>query len=283
MIKYLIKARGFTLPVGEKTLLMGVMNLTPDSFSHDGLLTAKNDPKANCRFALRLIKEGADILDIGGESTRPGSRRISTVQELQRILPTLRLLSAQVKVPISIDTYKPQVAHACLDAGASIINNIMGTKVNRPLLKLVRDYGAAIVLMHMRATPRTMQRHAKYKNLMAEIIRELRVCIENCLEIGIKKDRIIIDPGIGFAKTAEQNLEIINHLNKLQSLKLPILIGTSRKSFIGRTLGKDADDRLWGTSATVTAAIMRGAHIVRVHDVKAMNDVAAMADAIIKI
>ena len=253
--------------------------MTSDSFSRDGRLQISRKPSAHARFARQLIKDGADIIDLGGESTRPGAVPVSAEEELKRILPALRLLAPQ-SVPISVDTYKPEVAQAALDAGASLINNIMGTKTNRRLLTMVRNYGAAVVLMHMRGTPQTMQSKTRYRNVVKDIVEKLRICVDFCLEIGIKKDRIIIDPGIGFAKTAEQNLLILNRLEEFKVLKIPILIGTSRKSFIGKILGNGTHDRAWGTAATVSTAICRGADIVRVHDVAAMKQVAAMTDAI---
>ncbi len=279
---YSLKAKDFVLNYQERTLIMGVMNLTPDSFSQDGRLKSARTPAAHVRFAHQLIKQGADILDIGAESTRPGAQPISVDEEITRIIPTLKLLSKNCPIPISVDTYKPDVAKAALDAGASIINSIRGTTISKSFLKTVREYNAAIVLMHMRGTPQTMQKKTKYKNIVYEIIQELNRSMEFCLEIGIKKDRIIIDPGIGFAKTIDGNLEILNRLDELSSLHVPILIGTSRKSFIGALLNSPVNERVWGTAATVAVGIARGANIVRVHDVLAMKQVAAMTDAIVR-
>ncbi|MEI7998487.1 MAG: dihydropteroate synthase [Candidatus Omnitrophota bacterium] len=260
---------------------MGVVNLTPDSFSKDGCLIHTNDPSSNIRFAKKLIAQGADIIDLGAESSRPGASIVSVSQELDRLMPTLVKLAKTVKVPISVDTYKPQVAQKALDAGASIINNIKGSQISRPLLKLVRDYQAGIVLMHMRGNSCNMQKKASYKNLMQEILKELKISLEKCLEMGIKKDRIIIDPGLGFAKTSEQNLEILRTLYKMHELGCPILIGPSRKSFIGQVVSKDIEGRLMGTAAAVSLGIATGANIVRVHDVAAIKDVVLMSDAII--
>ncbi len=258
---------------------MGVMNLTPDSFSRDGL--SGKSPSFHLRRARELVVQGADILDVGGESTRPGAAKVLAAEELKRILPTVRLLVRSLKVPISVDTYKADVAEACLGEGALIINNIMGTRPDRQLLKSVASHEASIVLMHMRGDPRSMQAKTRYKDVVKEVVGELRDCLGICLEMGIKKDRIIIDPGIGFAKTAEQNLEILHRLNEFKVLRRPILVGTSRKSFIGKVLGKEASGRAWGTAATVAVAITKGARIVRVHDVAAMKEVATMTDAII--
>ena len=270
------------LKYGQRTLLMGVVNLTPDSFSKDGLLRVSRDSAAHARFAAKLIQRGADIIDIGGESSRPGAVPVSAQEEIKRIIPTVRLLACKYSIPVSVDTYKPLVARAALDAGASIINNIMGTKPDRGLLAMVRDYGASIVLMHMRGTPRTMHTKTRYKDIVADIIKELRISIGICLEMGIKKDRIIIDPGIGFAKTTRHNLEILDRLDEFKILRFPILVGTSRKSFIGQILGNDADSRVWGTAATVAVAIARGADIVRVHDAGIMKQVSVMTDAIVR-
>jgi len=255
---------------------MGIVNVTPDSFSGDGRRTQT----AAVRLAKKLIKEGADIIDVGGESSRPGASAISVKEELKRVIPVVKTL-AKNTIPISIDTYKPEVATAALAAGASIVNNIRGTTLNKSLLKIVKKYNAGIILMHMRGTPKTMQKKISYHNLLSDIIGPLRKSIEICLEIGIKSDRIIIDPGIGFGKTAEQNLEIINRLPEFQTLNTPILIGTSRKSFIGKILKQDVHRRLMGTAATVTTGILKGAHIMRVHDVKAIAQTVKVTDAII--
>ncbi len=259
---------------------MGIMNLTPDSFSHDGRLRISRDPAAHVRCAQKIIRAGADILDIGGESTRPGAPSVSIQEELWRILPTLRLLVKKTTVPISVDTYKPQVALAALQEGASIINTIKGVAPDVQLLKAVRDHGAAIVLMHMRGTPATMQKNPTYRHVVKEVMAELRQGIEKCLEIGIKKNRIIIDPGIGFSKTAEHNVDILRRLYDFNRLHYPILVGTSRKSFIGHIVGQEAD-RTLGTASTVCTSILNGAHIVRVHDVALMRQAAIMTDALI--
>ena len=259
---------------------MGIVNITPDSFSQDGLL--RKGKKADAlSYAKKLINDGADMIDIGGESTRPGAQSISAQEEIKRVMPTLKALAKQCRVPVSIDTYKPEVAQQALDGGAVIVNTIMGAHPPQELLRMVKNYDAAIVLMHMRGTPRTMQKSIRYKNLIGEIIASLRKSVEKCLEMGIKSDKIILDPGIGFGKTLEHNLEIINRLQTFTKLNKPLLIGTSRKSFIGKILNKDIPNRLMGTAATVCASIMNGAHIVRVHDCKAMKEVAVMTDAIL--
>ena len=279
---FVFRARDFRLDLGRQTKIMGILNLTPDSFSLDGILpNSRDNLKKAIALGKKLIADGADILDIGGESTRPGAQKISAQEEINRIIPTIKALAKKSKVPISVDTYKSMVAQYALDAGASIINNIKGVHSNKTFLRMVRNYQAAIVLMHIRGTPKTMQRNIFYKNLISDIIAELRKAIENCLEIGIKSDRIIIDPGIGFGKTPEQNLEIIARLKEFRILNQPILMGTSRKSFIGKVLNKEIKDRLMGTAATVCACVLKGAHMVRVHDVRPMKEIIAMTDAIL--
>ena len=276
-IHYDLCARDTVLSLGQATRIMGIVNGSPDSFSGDG----KSDTNACLRYARKLIREGADILDIGGESTRPGALSIASQEEIRRVIPVIDALARKIKIPISVDTSKLEVARYALDAGASIVNNIRGAQMPKSFLKMVRDYDAAIIIMHMRGTPATMQSYAKYKNVVREVIEELKISVEKCLAIGIKKDKIIIDPGIGFAKTLDQNLILINHLNRLNILKCPILLGTSRKSFIGQILQKDVGGRLMGTAATVTAGVMQGAHIVRVHDVRAIKETVTITDAIL--
>lgn len=284
-ITYDLYARDAHLSLGHVTRIMGIVNCTPDSFSGDGKFVTYKSAKANTEalvhYARKLIREGADILDIGGESTRPGAFGISTEEEIRRVIPVIAALACKIKVPISVDTSKLTVARCALDAGVSIVNNIRGTHMSRGFLKMVRDYKAAIVIMHMRGLPATMQKHTRYKNVVDDVIEELQISVEKCLEIGIKRDRVIVDPGIGFAKTVDQNLMLIDHLDRLNILRCPILLGTSRKSFIGQILQKDVGSRLMGTAATLTAGVMRGAHIVRVHDVKAIKETLKITDAIL--
>jgi len=279
--RYTVIARSYNLSLGEITRIMGIVNVTPDSFSQDGCSSKIEGPETALRLAQKHIRDGADIIDIGGESTRPGALRITAKEEINRVIPTIQVLTKKTAIPISIDTYKPMVAKAALDAGASIVNNIMGTSPDDSLLKMIGKYDAAVVLMHIRKTPRTMQRNIHYHDLIGEIIGSLQKSIEKCLEIGIKSDKIILDPGIGFGKTVEHNLEILNRLGDFETLKCPLLIGTSRKSFIGKVLNREVKNRLMGTAATVTTSIVHGAHIVRVHDVKAMKETVSMTDAII--
>jgi dihydropteroate synthase len=271
---YFLSAGRHSIDLGLRTKIMGILNCTPDSFSGDGRLHLAQA----LRHAKTMIKDGADILDIGGESTRPGARPVSMTEEKKRTIPVIRLLAKTTAIPISIDTYKTEVAQSALDEGATIVNNIMGVKANLTFLKMVRNYNAAIVLMHIRGTPQTMQKYLQYKDLIKEIVDSLHKAIENCLDIGIKLDKIIIDPGIGFAKTVEQNLEIIRHLHCFHVLKRPILIGPSRKSFIGKILNRPVQERLTGTLAAVSACVLQGAQVVRVHDVKEVKEMTTILD-----
>lgn len=261
---------------------MGIVNVTPDSFSQDGLLArSASTPHAHLRYAMKLIHQGADIIDIGGESTRPGAKTVTAQEELQRVIPLVRLLAKKTTIPVSVDTSKPLVAQHAIDAGAAMINIIRGTAISQKMINVLRKSNVAVVLMHIRGTPQTMQKRIRYHNVIEEIIAELQKSVQKCLESGIKSDRIIIDPGIGFCKTVEHNLLILKHLKKFSTLRLPILIGTSRKSFIGKILERpDPAQRIWGTAATISNAITNGAHIIRVHDVAAMRDVADITDAI---
>jgi len=280
-IHYDLYARDSVLKLGHETKIMGIVNCTPDSFSGDGKMKNGQGVSACLKYAQQLILDGADILDVGGESTRPGATSVTAAEEIDRIIPVIKILARKSIIPVSVDTSKQQVAQAALDAGATIINNIRGTHMSRSFMKMVRDYGASIVIMHMRGTPATMQSKTRYKNLLKEIIKELQISVEKCREIGIKKDRIIVDPGIGFAKTVDQNLILINHLDDLNVLGCPILLGTSRKSFIGHLLQDNAANRLMGTAATVSAGVLRGAHMVRVHDVRAIKETLKVTDAIL--
>ncbi len=259
---------------------MAILNITPDSFSGDGCLKKSLSLKSIIQKAEHQLKEGAHILDVGGESTRPGSNPVSVQEEIKRVVPVIKALRKITRKPLSIDTYKPEVALAALKAGASMVNNILGTHCDEDLLKTVKKFDAAIVLMHIRGKPKTMQKNIRYKSIVKEIIRELKKSAEKCLEIGIKSDRIIIDPGIGFGKTVEHNLKILQQLDKFHCLNLPLLIGTSRKSFIGKVLKQDVCHRMLGTAASVAVAISRGVHIIRVHDVREMKQVVRLSDAI---
>ncbi|MBI3315630.1 MAG: dihydropteroate synthase [Candidatus Omnitrophica bacterium] len=261
--------------LGSETKLMGVLNITPDSFSDGGLY---RDPALAERRALAMEEEGAHFIDVGGESSRPGSRPVSAREEIRRVQPVFKRLSRKIKVPLSVDTCKYEVAWACLDEGAKVINDIYGLRGHKRLAKLVARYKAGIVLMHMRGTPLTMQARAVYKDLLRDIRDDLKRSVGLALDAGIPQANIVIDPGFGFGKTAQQNLEILGRLDFFSSLKQPILAGLSRKSFIGYVLGTPVSERLYGSLAAAAAAIFRGAHILRVHDVLAHKQLAVLLD-----
>jgi dihydropteroate synthase len=272
---------GGTLPIGDRTLIMGVLNVTPDSFSDGGQFLSSD--KAIER-AEEMIAEGADIIDVGGESTRPGGATpISPEEELQRVVPVIAELAKRSTVPISIDTTKSLVARAALDAGAAIVNDVSALRFDFYVADEVAKAGAGLVLMHSRGTPATMHRLPPVADIIDEVTSSLRSSITMAERRGVKRESIVIDPGFGFGKSQEQNIELIAKLDQLASAfpDLPILIGTSRKSFIGKILnGAPADQRLYGTVATMTAAILHGAQVVRVHDVKAAVETARVADKI---
>lgn len=257
---------------------MGVLNVTPDSFSDGGLFF--NEKKA-IKHALRLIEDGADIIDIGGESTRPGSEPVSVEEEIRRTIPVIKAISREIKVPISIDTYKSEVAKHALDVGASIVNDISGLRFDPDMPKVVAEYGVPAIVMHIKGRPKDMQQNPVYEALIPEIMDYLRISIRLANKFSIPDDKIIIDPGIGFGKTFEHNLEIIKNLKEFTLLGKPIAVGVSRKAFIGKILGDvPPSERLEGTAAAVAISIFNGANIIRVHDVKEMARVAKVADAI---
>ena len=263
---------------GDRTYLMGVLNVTPDSFSDGGLY---NTPVAALRQAEALVAAGADILDVGGQSTRPQAETVTLEDEQNRVLPVIRAIrSAGLSVPISIDTTRASVARAAIAAGATWVNDISGGTYDPEMLPTVAELNVPIVLMHLRGTPTTMQSLTEYQDLVGEIAAFLQQRVQAAIAAGIAPNLIALDPGIGFAKTGTQNLEILRRLSDLQ-LGYPLLVGTSRKSFIGHILNQpDAQQRVWGTAATCCAAIAGGADILRVHDVREMRDVALVADAI---
>jgi len=276
---FVLKTSRREIALGGRTLIMGILNVTPDSFS-DG--NQYFDQKKAIERGLQMADEGADIIDIGGESTRPGSRPVTAKQEITRVVPVVDALCGKLTIPISVDTTKSQVAQKSLEAGAEIVNDISALGFDKKMASVVRKGSAALVLMHMRGLPENMQTgNLLYGDLMAEIIAHLENACEKAVAAGIGRDRLAVDPGIGFGKTYEDNCRIIKKVAEMKILGLPILIGTSRKSFIGRVTGGLAADRSEGTAATVAAAIINGCHIVRVHDVSAMKKVAAMTDAII--
>jgi dihydropteroate synthase len=262
------------MPIGERTLIMGILNVTPDSFSDGGQFVTVDSALAH---AERMIAEGADIIDVGGESTRPGGEPISVEDEINRVVPVIEALAQRTNTPISVDTTKSEVARAALDAGAAIVNDISALRFDFYVADVVARAGAGLVLMHSRGTPATMHRLPPVADIMNEVTHSLRASINMAERRGVKRESIVIDPGIGFGKSQEQNLELIAKLDQLIAAfpDYPLLIGTSRKSFIGRLLADEsgtpapAEERLHGSLATITAAILKGAHIVRVHEVKA--------------
>jgi dihydropteroate synthase len=275
-----LKIRNSTFSWGTRTYIMGVLNITPDSFSDGGCF---NNIETAIAQAQVMINAGVDIIDIGGQSTRPGAEQISLEEEINRVIPTLQAIRPITDLAISVDTTRKEVAKAAIKAGADIINDISGGTFEPEIFKAVAESGIAIILMHIRGTPQTMQQqnNTDYEDVIAEIIIFLTEQITKAVEIGIKREKIIIDPGIGFAKNYEQNLEIFRRLTELSNLNCPILVGASRKSFIGRILNQsDPKQRIWGTAAACCAAILNGADIIRVHDVKEMRDISLVADAI---
>jgi len=258
---------------------MGVLNVTPDSFSDGGRYYIKD--KA-IEQGISLARDGADILDIGGESTRPYSDPVPEDQELERVIPVIEGLRKEIGIPISIDTCKAAVARQALKSGASIINDISALRFDGGMAAVAAETGVPVILMHMQGTPGNMQANPSYHSLIPEIMDFLKAVIERAVAAGIKREMIIVDPGIGFGKTGEHNLKIIGGLDRFSLLGMPVLLGTSRKSFIGQILGKDPDERDIGTMATVSAGIMNGAHIVRVHNVKMAVETARVIDEIIK-
>lgn len=274
---YTLRCRKQTLTLGKRTLLMGVLNVTPDSFSDGGLYFDKEKAIAH---GLRMIEEGADIIDIGGESTRPGSKPLGLEEELHRIIPVIEFLVKESDIPISIDTYKSAVARKAIEVGAEIVNDISALRFDPDLAKLVAKEDVPLILMHMRGVPETMQKDVHYDSLFSEILQYLKDSIKRAEADGIAPEQIIIDPGIGFGKTIEDNLLIIKNLSEFRILGKPILLGTSRKSFIGKILGAEIGDRLEGTLSSIAIGVLNGAHIIRCHDVLQAKKAIAVADAI---
>ncbi|HOA15052.1 MAG TPA: dihydropteroate synthase [Bacillota bacterium] len=273
-----LTARGKELPLGARTYVMGILNATPDSFSDGGLHFKEKDAISH---ALSMISEGADIIDIGGESTRPGSEPVPADEEKRRVLGIVRRLVAGTDALISVDTTKPEVAEACLEAGAHMINDVSGLAAGPKLAQLCASAGAALVIMHMRGTPKDMMEHATYGDLTAEVIEELYSRAASAEDAGLRESSIVIDPGFGFSKDAGQNIALLKDLPMVANMGYPLLVGLSRKSTIGRLTGmKDASMRMPGSLAAMTAAVMWGADIVRVHDVAESVQAAKVADAL---
>lgn len=261
----------------DRTYIMGVVNVTPDSFSDGGLFF---DPEKAFDRGLELEAEGADIIDIGGESSRPGAIPIEAEEEIRRVIPVIEKLSVRVKVPISVDTYKAEVARMAIDAGASMVNDISALRFDHNMVHVVREYKIPVVLMHMLGSPTDMQANPLYSNVVEDVYAFLKERVEFAERNDISRNHVIIDPGIGFGKKLEHNLSLIMHLDVFKDIGCTVLIGPSRKSFIGEILGRPIEDRIDGTAATVAIAIMNGANIVRVHDVRRMKNIVKMADAI---
>ncbi|KQL47326.1 dihydropteroate synthase [Brevibacillus choshinensis] len=260
------------LPLGERTLIMGILNVTPDSFSDGGKYVDLDQALAQARA---MVEAGADIIDIGGESTRPGSVPVSEAEELDRVLPVIRILSQELSVPLSIDTYKPGVADRAIQAGAHIVNDIWGARRDRRMAEVAARHRVPIILMHNRED-------TDYHDFFADYVRDLRESVDIARSAGVEPDQIVLDPGIGFVKSLEQNLETMRRLDDLVALGYPVLLATSRKRMIGHVLDLPVEERVEGTAATVALGVTKGCHIVRVHDVKEMKRVAKMMDAMLR-
>ena len=277
---------------GSRTYLMGILNVTPDSFSGDGLMSNGDLLEQSLRQTEHFLRHHADILDVGGESTRPGSQPVTTDEEMERVIPVIRAITQNFPdALISIDTYKARVAEEAFKAGAHILNDVWALRADPELASVAKKFNAPVILMHNRSNPASVEVReqlgkayigSEYDDLIEDVKRELLLSVELAKKAGIEESRIILDPGIGFGKTREHNLELINRLDEVRALGYPVLLGTSRKSFIGFTLDLPADQRVEGTAATVAVGIARGADIVRVHDVKEIARVAKMTDAMVR-
>jgi len=276
---------------GSQTYVMGIINVTPDSFSGDGLLSEQGWVRRAVEQGRKFAKEGAHLLDIGGESTRPGAEVVNADEEIERVVPVIEALTAEVNLPISVDTYKADVAAAALDAGAHMVNDVWGLKMDPAMAGLCAQRDVPVIMMHNRSQPRSAVQEKRlggrylgteYDDLLVDVAGELQQSIDIAKTAGIPDRHIIVDPGIGFGKTVEQNLTLLNHLDTLKGLGYPILLGTSNKSLIGYTLDLPPEERLEGTAATVVIGIERGADIIRVHQVREMSRVARMTDAIVR-
>jgi dihydropteroate synthase len=267
----------YSLNLDERTHVMGVLNVTPDSFSDGGRFFEKD--KA-VEHGLVMAREGADIIDVGGESTRPYANELSLQEELDRVIPVIQGLSRELKIPLSIDTLKAEVAREALQAGAAMINDVSALRFDPDMISVAAAAGVPVILMHMKGRPRDMQDHPEYRQVVTEIIQFLREAVDRAVKGGIRRDMIIVDPGIGFGKNLDHNLEIIRELGQFRVLKRPILLGTSNKTFLGRILDKEPHERETGTIASVAAGVMNGAHIVRVHNVGKAVETVKVIDAI---
>lgn len=277
MKDYTIFAKGRPIPIHSCPLIMGIVNITPDSFSDGGRYLAVDRAVAQ---ALALVDQGADILDLGAESTRPGATPVCEQEEMDRLLPVLSEVVKRTTVPVSVDTMKSRVARAALDAGASIINDVTAMRFDPEIAQVVAQYGAAVVLMHMQGMPMTMQNAPRYENVVSEVREFFDERIDAAERAGIVKSHIMLDPGFGFGKLQVHNLELLNQLSIFNRLGCPLLVGLSRKAFVGKILDRPVQDREWGTAAAVAMAVDRGAAIIRVHDVASMKDVVKVAAAV---
>lgn len=275
--RYVLSTRHGKIDLRRRTVLMGILNVTPDSFYNGG---RRLEPDQAVADGVELVEAGADILDIGGESTRPGARSVPADEEVERVLPVIRGLRGRVKVPISIDTYKAQVARAALNEGADIVNDISAFRFDAAMVSLVASERVPVVLMHMRGTPRTMQAEPRYDDVLQEVKGFLATRIQYAVEAGVEREKIILDPGIGFGKNLAHNLTLLRGLPALAALEQPLLVGASRKTFIGKILGVEPDERLEGSLAAAVAAVLGGAHIIRAHDVKETRKAVRIAHAI---
>jgi dihydropteroate synthase len=277
--EYTLEWLGHVLRLGRRTNIMGVLNVTPDSFADGGLYFQKD--KA-IEHGLALARDGADIIDVGGESTRPYSDEVSVQEEIDRVIPVIEGLKQELDLPVSIDTFKAETARQALKAGASIINDISALNFDPEMVSVAAEAGVPVILMHIKGTPANMQENPHYDSLVPEVIKFLEQAVDRALKGGIREELIIVDPGIGFGKTFDHNLELIRELAEFRSLKKPILLGSSRKAFIGHLLDKEPEKRDTGTMATVSAGILNGAHIVRVHNVRETVDTVKIIDAIMR-
>jgi dihydropteroate synthase len=276
---YIFRCGSRKLYPGKKIYLMGILNVTPDSFSDGNLFY---DEETAIKHGISLVKNGADIIDVGGESTRPGAKTVSAKEQIKRVIPVIKGLKKKIKEPISIDTRNSKVAEAAVKAGASIINDVSGLRYDEKIARVAAKYKAGLILMHSKQNPKTMQKNPRYNSLMSEIIESLELSVNKALSNNVKPEQIVIDPGIGFSKTTEHNLEALNKLAELRVLGYPILVGTSRKSVIGNVLDLPIEKRLAGTIATVVYSIMEGAALIRAHDVNEVARAIKMTQAISK-
>src|SRR5207249_3219961 len=273
----ILRARGQPIPLNSGVLLMGVLNVTPDSFSDGGRY---DEPEAAVEHALAMIEQGADLIDIGAESSRPGSDPVEEEEEIRRLLPVITAVCRQVSIPVSVDTTKAGVARRALDAGAAIVNDISALRFDPLMGQVVAKAGAGLVLMHMQGTPKSMQRDPQYRDVVAEVRQFFIERMKTAEDVGIDPEQILLDPGFGFGKNVTHNLTLLMQLDQLAALGRPMVVGVSRKAFIGQVLDRQVGERLMGTAVAVVVAVLRGARIVRVHDVRPMRDVVRMVEAI---